>query len=880
MDDTGKPPEDSVTADSLNEETPLDLPNGESPSNFDYLEGKIEHNDFEPEASPHNREIDVDIGESRDEYGENSGSFDSKDMDIMNSSALSETSHSLNGPKEVLEEDVGSSAVVNQSSDELMIPETEDNSTDVNIDFEPVVLHEQSNETTEASGEPPEAVENVSLNFISPVPKESVIPETEAPGDTQISKHFGDEFPESEPQNETGVAKNSELRDELNQPIYDVADPSEQKAVGGGDEMPETQEYEPEVIERVHMEDQLENKIEHPENVPGKLSVQEYPEIEVTLTKSAELHVTESDLINSELQDFIEEPLESEPVNEELQEPEIQKIEDDLEKPLSTAEASTKPSESRSPDLESSIENVIRSMNEHEEGNENNDDQKNVPKITVNESELQNTEEIHDITWAERVHIEPRELDEEKDVQIGTEGELNLEETIEPLNSFTGNENNPGIQEAPTVSMEERPLSEVSHNKVYIQAYETIIPTHSASHNVTEIKTVEIHSEPFEFRTNQGENEKVEIEDVCQEPAVELETANLVSLEISETIPYQEKENDYTLEFERTKPSEPEVEEEVVKEKIEVMEVQPSIVNEPAIELGMAEASEMIPAVEMKRAELREVAEPLSLMNGQLESEKNVKEPQTIVTGELLNEKAKLSGASIDNKRNAAPLMTNNLGAAKTDEKEPNISDEELDFDTRYALFVEKILPGHEVYYMPVSKKKVTFRKGGTLDQRQTNSGSSSFWDASLNGMRVKSATLGAPRRVRHRLQPKPSVNDDYLFPDSVTPSKVEKALSEDDTSASNDGEGNRYDVPFMDDDAFVAKKYRNVVMVDDDSSSDSDYSSEKKDLIAPEHLEKIEDTQPHVGLTAIDGKRNADYTGGSRWTFGLSICGCLRRRR
>lgn len=864
MDDIDKPPEDSEAKDPQIEETLLDLPN---------VERKIEHNNFELEASSHNPEIDVDVEERRDESGENSGNFSSKDMDTVNSSAFSETPNSLNGPQEVLEKNVHSSVRVNQSSDELMSPKIEDDYTGVNIDSEPAVLHKQSNEVTEALSESPEIVENVFLESESPVPTESVITETEAPGDTQISaysKHIQNEFSESELQNELVTANLNDLKDDLDQSLYNVADPSEQRATSEGYEIPEIQEFELGVAEQVYME-AAENhsisKSEHSENVSGKLSVQEYPEMEVMYTKPEEFDLIKSGPIDIEHQDLVEEPLESEPGNEELQESENQRMGSNFEdyiteEPLLPTEASFEAPESRSFDLESSVENDFPSINGHEEGYEENNDHKDVSKITANESDLQSTDETYSIRRVECVHVESSEPNDDKVVQIGIEGELKLEEG---LDFFTNDENNAGIQETPNVGLEERPLSEASYNKVFTQAYETIIPVYfafheaelmdlkeaHATHNETEIQTMEIHSEPVKFRPNEGENEKLEIESVSQESKVELETANLVSLKISETIPetgFQKEENERTLESERIKP---ETEKVVAKEQIfEVIEAQPSIINEPAIELEvvrtpLAEAPEMIPEIEMKKGVFTEVAESLSLVNDQPKSENHVNEPQATSTGKSLNEKTKLSGASDYNKENATLVVTN----GEADEKEPNISDEELDFDTRYALFVGRILPGHEVYYMPANKKKVAFRKGGTLDQRQTNSGSS-FWDASLSGMWVKSATLGAPRRVRHRLQPKPSVNDDHLFPDSVTPSKVEKTLSEDDTSASNDGEGNRYDVPFMDDDAFVAKKYRNVVMVDDDSSSDSDYSSEKNDLIAPKHLEKMDETSPHVGMS------------------------------
>lgn len=191
--------------------------------------------------------------------------------------------------------------------------------------------------------------------------------------------------------------------------------------------------------------------------------------------------------------------------------------------------------------------------------------------------------------------------------------------------------------------------------------------------------------------------------------------------------------------------------------------------------------------------------------------------------------------------------------------------EEELDFETRYALFVGKVLPGHEVFYLPQQSikkttKQISFPKGGTLDRHpQTLVTSSPIWEPSANNMRAKSATLGAPRRPHrsHRPQPRPAVNDDHLFPDSVTPSKVEKTLSQDGKRGSKNVESDLgYDVPFMDDDAFVPKKYRSgsrreEVDVEDDSccsSSVSDYSMETRDLLGTDHLAKLDEVSSHIG--------------------------------
>ncbi|KAL5962626.1 hypothetical protein TSMEX_009656 [Taenia solium] len=485
--------------------------------------------------------------------------------------------------------------------------------------------------------------------------------------------------------------------------------------------------------------------------------------------------------------------------------------------------------------------------------------EKDISVATIDEIDPQNNQELGNDISAECNHTQSCEIKNQEDAkgaQVGVERELNLEEFADPMEATLHDGDDKVTEELSGVIVEERSLAEISSHKVYARTNESIdsMPPVSiedykgetfdsaqakAIHHANELQTAAVHSVPVEFSTLQTENNEFTISKSDQEPVKESELAI----------------------------------------------IQPTEVTEP------------IPRVEFKKGEFVKLPATATAVGYRLETEHNNSETLVDPTDKLQAERlpslpnTKALEGFGDDKENKIPPCAETTGcdASQTnkmdyvnDGKELNASDEELDFDTRYALLVGKILPGHEIYYMPSAnskKKQVTFRRGGTLDQRQIASGSSPLWDASVNIMGFKSATLEAPRRTRRRLQPKPSVNDDHLFPDSVTPSKVEKALSEDDTSAPNQ-EGNRYDVPFMDDDAFVPKKYRSVVVVEDDSSSDSDYSGERRNLLGTEHLAKMDETSSHIGLAAIDGKRNIGHESGSRWMLGLSICGCLRRRR
>ncbi|TGZ52297.1 hypothetical protein CRM22_010660 [Opisthorchis felineus] len=112
-------------------------------------------------------------------------------------------------------------------------------------------------------------------------------------------------------------------------------------------------------------------------------------------------------------------------------------------------------------------------------------------------------------------------------------------------------------------------------------------------------------------------------------------------------------------------------------------------------------------------------------------------------------------------------------------------------------------------------------QRSRTLDPRIM-----SDWAAGYSDSKRRAATLGRNgSRKRPRLQPKPAPNDDYLFPDSVTPSKVDKNLS---TRSLSEGlpEGT-YDVPYIDDDAFLPRQLRDPGNQNGNIDDDSEYSSD-----------------------------------------------------
>ncbi|VDL44523.1 unnamed protein product [Hymenolepis diminuta] len=892
MDDIDKPVEDYEIAPPMNEEILLDLANGKSSPVSDHFDGKAEHN------PPEMEEPNVDVDKHRDESGENSGIFGPKVDNTVISPGLSETPHSLNGSQEMI---MKNTKAIDQSHEERVDPDLkEDIAADRNTGSEQGLSYENLNKMNEHIESPG----NDYVVFDSETPGETKL-EDKSSASEDIHEQTTHDVPEpSEDDTENHGNDGVERRDLAEHGLHEVSEDyveqkqehsnsgkqleqssSEMEIVNvalqhaehqeaekiskseEGDEDHGNEEPETENVISEAQEDQMDHDSEIPEHYSSERMDQLSPEIKNTPEEHKEAESVPTDVEHQKLTD------------DEIHEFDTQFVESNVEEHFTApqqTDVSLPSDESLKFSDSGSLDTVSINPNEEvSEVIEESTEIKEIPEITVEETESHNKEESEENIAVENSLVESNEP---KDVQIGTENALNLEESIKPLE--TTNENPEIFLETPNVSMEEQTLS-----KAYSRVHETCEPLHSASceeyeaesvdmneakatKHTMELQTIEIYSEPVEIKIHEGDIGHQIVECITPKPEIELETAIAVSAEVPE--------QEIVMETERFELSEPIVKEEIGKEQVvEVVEAQPTMVNEKAAELEVVrlppmEITKSVPETEVEKRKITEVVDPLSIQNGESEPVSHIDQSQITSKDESLNGKA----PSIEEgKENAIPVNTN----GEMNGKEPNISDDELDFDTRYALFVGKVLPGHEIYYLPANKKKVTFRKGGTLDNRQT---SSPLWDASLNGMRAKSATLGAPRLTRRRLQPKPTVNDDHLFPDSVTPSKVEKTLSEDDTSASNDGEGSRYDVPFMDDDAFVPKKYRSVVVVDNDSSSESDYSSERRDLIRSEHLAKMDETSLHAGRTEIDGKRNLNHTGGSRWSFGLSICGCLRRRR
>ncbi|VDK74531.1 unnamed protein product [Dibothriocephalus latus] len=164
-----------------------------------------------------------------------------------------------------------------------------------------------------------------------------------------------------------------------------------------------------------------------------------------------------------------------------------------------------------------------------------------------------------------------------------------------------------------------------------------------------------------------------------------------------------------------------------------------------------------------------------------------------------------------------------NLGA--TDEQhQPRINGQASeDFDNRYAEFVGRVLPGFERYY---SKKpnQINYEIGdrpGVLREMQNR-------ELAALPISLYAPVHGHQRAQKRRfLEPEPAINDDYLYPDAVTPSKVEKSLSAVETNAEN--KENRYDVPFIDDDAFLPRRLRSPshasTITEDETSSELGYS-------------------------------------------------------
>ncbi|CAI2730559.1 unnamed protein product [Schistosoma spindalis] len=145
------------------------------------------------------------------------------------------------------------------------------------------------------------------------------------------------------------------------------------------------------------------------------------------------------------------------------------------------------------------------------------------------------------------------------------------------------------------------------------------------------------------------------------------------------------------------------------------------------------------------------------------------------------------------------------------------------EFEQRYAELIAKYLPVERQ-----SKKNDRSRRTKTLDRYSKSKFSENRYSyIDTSDVKKRSVTLERNEfRRKRRLQPKPSVNDDYLYPDSVTPSKVDKSIS---VRSLEEGipEG-AYDVPYIDDDAFLPRRLRENKGEDNGSDEGSSLSLEE----------------------------------------------------
>ncbi|BHF59977.1 hypothetical protein SprV_0100293800 [Sparganum proliferum] len=206
------------------------------------------------------------------------------------------------------------------------------------------------------------------------------------------------------------------------------------------------------------------------------------------------------------------------------------------------------------------------------------------------------------------------------------------------------------------------------------------------------------------------------------------------------------------------------------------------------------------------------------------------------------------------------------------------------DFDTKYAEFVGRVLPGFEVFYS----------RGPNQVLHKVESRAGVFTEKQNRELVTVPTALHKPTRVPHRaqkrrfLEPEPAINDDHLFPDSVTPTKVEKSLSAIEKSMGD--KENRYDVPFMDDDAFLPRRLRSPSHVtpgtDDETSSELGYSYGYYEgrCMKADHLADVEDEKSCQELKPLTHNQTGFQAGSNyssfRWDFSLKMCGCLHRRR
>ncbi|CAH8546475.1 unnamed protein product [Heterobilharzia americana] len=149
--------------------------------------------------------------------------------------------------------------------------------------------------------------------------------------------------------------------------------------------------------------------------------------------------------------------------------------------------------------------------------------------------------------------------------------------------------------------------------------------------------------------------------------------------------------------------------------------------------------------------------------------------------------------------------------------------EQRTEFEQRYAELIAK--------YLPVERHNTLndqSRRTKTLDRYNKSKFNENRYSCIDSVREVKKRAVTLERnefRRKRRLQPKPSVNDDYLYPDSVTPSKVDQSIS---VRSLEEGmpEGT-YDVPYIDDDAFLPRKLRENKNEEDGSDDGSSLSLE-----------------------------------------------------
>ncbi|KAH8871100.1 rhoptry associated membrane antigen [Schistosoma japonicum] len=229
--------------------------------------------------------------------------------------------------------------------------------------------------------------------------------------------------------------------------------------------------------------------------------------------------------------------------------------------------------------------------------------------------------------------------------------------------------------------------------------------------------------------------------------------------------------------------------------------------------------------------------------------------------------------------------------------------EQRTEFEQRYAELIAKYLPVNRQ-----ASKNDRSRRTKTLDRYSKsllNENRYSYIDATSDSKK-RAVTLERNEfRRKRRIQPKPSINDDYMFPDSVTPSKVDKSIS---VRSLEEGipEGT-YDVPYIDDDAFLPRRLRENKGDENESDEGSSLSLEESywswnpdrfSKLEANHLADTNECAPtpenqhkSKSITSILSKKNKHHhkqdlivkptvNGNKSKNKGKSLlCGCVSRK-